>query len=1248
MKNLICAMVAMAAIASTSAQQSTFNQNSSRSNNAKLAIPSSDWSFGLTTGASFGLKNNEKNLFRGNSVATKFTGGYQFGAVGLGFTGGWAPGSISQTGINQFLTDRKLQQGQVQVSTSNPFNSYFLLGPNFKLGNKVSLLGQLHGGFFLNNPGAVNILQNGVTRPVYRFEGGSKNFAPGLSTSLQLAYPINKSTRFLINTDYLYSSSTIRVLDPGIGIDVPTEQKRNLQLFTAGVGIVKLLSSRDHASGMATGKRGRESGSGMATGRRNSVAAPREEQTGQSTGRILPVSPASVSDIISPRDHASGLPTGKRSNITIDEGGVHRTNQSCGPVTQKITYPDGSSEEMTFSCPDDAAAFRSINGINNSMPNRISMNVTVPKQTQGATFGEKVNAGLHAAGSAISQGANAPKQTQGATFGEKVNAGLHAAGSALSQGASLMVISGNISWNSADGGTGIVTNNSVSSVSKTKGLSGGGSGAAAASYAATGFVINNGNSGNGIVTTLYARETGSGMATGKRGRETGSGMATGRRQYQPIFNEGNGGSSVCNPCVAAVTVNPLFQGNNNTGSNPLNKDKKQTTETDNDCGGLVGMLVYLMDIDSRSILAQTTTTACGDFWFANVPQGNYIVKVAGEVVAKKQYDIVLGNEGGAKDVAGAILASADNWTLRINSSSTGAASRINTSRSNIKSIVVIAGDTDGDGTFEALRANATFSDGSTSDITSKCIINTSRSNIKQITIPFDGGSTNPTNKTVNTSRSNIKHASISIGDLDGDGTTKFNASTTLNDGSTKDISNNTAIIAHSNVVQFQINTEDSDGDGHTDLIWSPRSNVNDASASSRKGWDGTVKGLSASTADLDGDGSPEIIIGNTIESKNGALAQGASLLGGALPGGAVISAMVAGGPIGGIIVKGGKNPGGQMRTTSTNEFGEFEFTGWEAGSYKIEASQTIYINDETIVTAIDEEEDGAASRKGWDGTVKGGTRTTQSATFGEKVNAGITNDNNSNTVRAQNNNTVRSNRTDQHFIEFDEDGDGSFESSIINFNSEVGSFSIGEPGMPKDKKKATSGIKDTIKTQVRKSNSGNSGNAIPIKWMAPEVLRQTTHVSGDPHVDQKDGTRLIFGNNEADAIDKSNWRSKEVTVKPIRCADGTCSIITAKPEDFSSTSQKKIADIIATPIQNAEVLLVSDNGTVYKRTTDQNGIISLNGLPPGVPIRMLLNVTVPGDEDIIVTYTTDAQGSSISNVLKTKHDTAKNSVGNIR
>lgn len=45
-----------------------------------------------------------------------------------------------------------------------------------------------------------------------------------------------------------------------------------------------------------------------------------------------------------------------------------------------------------------------VNGIDNEVPNRISMNVTVPRQTQGASFGEKADAGLHAAGSAVTAG----------------------------------------------------------------------------------------------------------------------------------------------------------------------------------------------------------------------------------------------------------------------------------------------------------------------------------------------------------------------------------------------------------------------------------------------------------------------------------------------------------------------------------------------------------------------------------------------------------------------------------------------------------------------------------------------------------------------------------------------------------------------------------------------------------------------------------------------------------------------------
>ncbi|HEY6914628.1 MAG TPA: hypothetical protein VI413_08130, partial [Paludibacter sp.] len=68
---------------------------------------------------------------------------------------------------------------------------------------------------------------------------------------------------------------------------------------------------------------------------------------------------------------------------------------SCGPVTQKTMKPDGTTEEMTFACPDDAIYFNERKGA-----------ITVPKLTQGATFGEKVNQGLHAAGGALSQGAS--------------------------------------------------------------------------------------------------------------------------------------------------------------------------------------------------------------------------------------------------------------------------------------------------------------------------------------------------------------------------------------------------------------------------------------------------------------------------------------------------------------------------------------------------------------------------------------------------------------------------------------------------------------------------------------------------------------------------------------------------------------------------------------------------------------------------------------------------------------------------
>lgn len=131
----------------------------------------------------------------------------------------------------------------------------------------------------------------------------------------------------------------------------------------------------------------------------------------------------------------------------------------------------------------------SINSINNGMPNRISMNVTVSKQTQGATFGEKLNNGtinisLIEGGcvvlfgvsdgfkiSTIDKSFTELKPGEILSFGEKVNQGLHAAGSVLTQGSSLL-------GGALPGGS--IISAAVSSVGN---LAGSGGGAAAASYA---------------------------------------------------------------------------------------------------------------------------------------------------------------------------------------------------------------------------------------------------------------------------------------------------------------------------------------------------------------------------------------------------------------------------------------------------------------------------------------------------------------------------------------------------------------------------------------------------------------------------------------------------------------------------------------------------------------------------------------------------------------------------------------------
>lgn len=934
------------------AQQKAFNQNSSRSNHTRSFINTNDaWSFGLNSGAAFALNSNENTLFRGNSLATKFMGQYYFGPVGIGLNGGIIPGSFSTQAIDAFITDRKFTGST--FTTSNPFNGYLLLGPSLRLGQRIQLIAEIKGGMFFNQGGSLTIAQQGAVRPLYRFESGNKNLFPGFNGGLSIAYPLGNSSSIMLTSDYLHSSSSVHMYDPQRGIDVPVELKKKMQLFTAGISFIKtfeIKSPRDAATGQASGKRTHE------------IKTPRDAASGQASGKMATTNDDDGS-ILNP-DKPALIKTKTKSNQSNDR----TTNPACGPVTVKTTNADGTTDEMTFACPGDAVNYKTgINSVNNGMPNRISMNVTTPKQTQGATFGEKVNQGLHAAGSAISQGAS---------LKEIVHRDL----------AARNIISGKIIHSSGGGSGGIITNAAVSGVSTL----GSGSGAASASYAATGRMA-------GSNTPIIK-----GAAVHFYAREAGSGMATGRRQYQPLFFDGQTQTDVCNPCLAKVS-NPLYEEKGNSGTNPLFENKRTADGKDDDCDGLAeGFDVMLIDRTTGAVVASTKTNHCGEYFFANVPDGSYTVEVSGVSTIGKQYNVSLAND--KTDVAGEIVAANETWQHILFNNNPNMRAGISTSRSNIRdkrSITVTTGDTDSDGVPDFVRVMAEFTDGTSGDITGECTISTA--NPKTITIPFEKQNQKAS---INTTRSNIKHLSISVND---EGAVD-KAFAVFADGTSREVTQLANIKPHPNVVQVTIATGDVDGDGAADLIWSPRSNVcisakssaenkNEMDESVFTASESLVSNLPVATGDLDGDGSAEIIVGRKtgdIVTQNH-LVQGASLLGGALPGGSVISAaMRPGSPIGGLSIKGGKNPGGNLRTVTTNEYGEFEFPGLTQGDYTFSTETRYIITDETDIDVISN--DTNAERKG-DVKITASQNSqslkttvpkqTQGTSFGEKVNAGL-------------------------------------------------------------------------------------------------------------------------------------------------------------------------------------------------------------------------------------------------------------------
>lgn len=1077
------------------------NFNSSRSNRTRWLESAPGWSFGASTGSSFALKKGESTLFRTNSMATNMFGRYQFGAVGLGVQTGILPGAVDQASISSFIASRRFPTDAIANYTKS-LNAYMLFGPSFSFGHIVQFNIDLGGGLFYNNSGSLLINQPGASKALYRFDAASKNLFPGFSGALSIAYPLTPGTKFILQSNFLQSSNTIRLLDPTQGIDVAIEQNRKFQLFTAGIGIVKSFhTTRDAASGMSTGRRAtpRDVGTGMSSGRNQ--APPRDVASGLPTGRRI-VSPRDPQSglptgqrILSPRDPQSGLPTGQRifsprdpqSGLPTGQRSAAAPESNCGPVTLRTTSPDGTIEEKTFSCPADAASYA--------------------KQTQGATFGEKVNQGLHAAGSAISQGAGAKRNN---------------------------IIAGIVHW-SASTSNGIVTNKSAGTNSNT------------------------GSSPTGTQATFYARDP-------------ASGLATGRRQYQKMYVEGQGNN--CTDCALKVSNNPLYKDNGKGGDNPLYKGTSRMAGGDNDCDGIAGIKVNLIDLNTKAIVATTETESCGAFYFANVPSGNYAVYITGSFDISKEYEATLtGNQ--KNDVAGELRLSSDLWSVEI---------------------ITAEGNPED---APAILKSKTKSN---------------QSNDRQM---------NNGKAIINTSRSNIKNMAVSLADVDGDGTAEL--------------------------------------------------------------WIGNSALLDASTE--------------------------LGLLGGALPGGQVISAaMRPGNPIGGISIKGGKNPGGQMRTTQTNEFGEFEFTDWEPGSYKITSSTTYQVSDITTLIVGDLEtgtninttesnlkdippvanKDGAGnqqkasvstsrsnirnraqstdaepannivtSESNLKGDVKitasqnsqslringinGGMpnrismnvtvpKQTQGASFGERVSS--EDNNTAAATRAQNNNTVRSNRTDNAIVVADLDGDGTMETTFTNVIGEIATLNITEQGTRGNKRKETNGVTETVKTQIRM--------AAPPAWVGNDG--SAAHVHGDPHVDQKDGT-LYF--QDKTSVPAERWTSSPISIKQLSYGGATVVIISGKGAEIPDGGSLNGLPP-GQPVVNASILLKDASGNSYLGTTNENGQLSFRDVPKATPHKILMNISFIGTDDLLLLFTTDEDGTNMVTVLKTKHDTVKNSISNVR
>ncbi|MBL7771016.1 MAG: carboxypeptidase regulatory-like domain-containing protein [Flavipsychrobacter sp.] len=125
-------------------------------------------------------------------------------------------------------------------------------------------------------------------------------------------------------------------------------------------------------------------------------------------------------------------------------------------------------------------------------------------------------------------------------------------------------------------------------------------------------------------------------------RKTGRGAS---KKGSPLYEDhGNSGNNPLYNAGLKKGENPLYQGSGNSGNNPLYGSKSEGNGG-GICGNTSHFLVTLKDRQSGIIVAKTIADSCGNFWFANVPDGMYSLHVKGFTIATTRHEVIIMDEG---------------------------------------------------------------------------------------------------------------------------------------------------------------------------------------------------------------------------------------------------------------------------------------------------------------------------------------------------------------------------------------------------------------------------------------------------------------------------------------------------------------------------------------------------------------------------------------------------------------------------